>query len=237
MGVDMLSRIMLKARHEWNQFQLTRSQRLFAERDSFQFIYDNHDRDTCIYDNQWALRDACISRAPSTGALMEFGVFKGNSINRFARYLKAHGDTRNLIGFDSFRGFSEVWSGAENEFPSERFDREGVFPSVEDNVELIDGYIEDTLQGYLDSSGIESVAFAHIDTDTYSPAVTALSKLKPFVVPGSVLLFDELCGYPNWRNHEYRALNEVFERGEYDYLGFGIGARRTKLISAGIVIK
>ena len=114
------------------------------------------------------------------------------------------------------------------------FDREGVYPKVADSVELVDGYIENTLPKYMAEHPELKVAFVHSDTDTHSPASTVLTTLKPHFAPGAVIVFDELCGYPNWRSHEYRALRESFSPDEYEFLGFSVGARRINLMNAAI---
>ena len=37
---------------------------------------------------------------------------------------------------------------------------------------------------------------------------------------GSVILFDELYGYPGWRHHEYKALQEVLAPSSYRFISF-----------------
>ena len=95
-------------------------------------------------------------------------------------------------------------------FQIDTFDQKGCLPKVEDNTSLVDGFIEDTLPKYIQKNSIrDGIAFIHIDTDTYSPAKVVLEELKPYFKSGTIILFDELLGYPNWRNHEFKALNEV----------------------------
>ena len=107
---------------------------------------------------------------------------------------------------------------------------------MEANVNLINGFVEDTLEGFMKTKPSEDISFIHIDTDTYSPAKTILSLLKPAMKTGSVVLFDELCGYPNWRSHEYRALKEVFNDNEYEFIGFSQKNAGSPLIKAAIKI-
>ncbi|GAA5316974.1 MAG: hypothetical protein AseanaTS_21780 [Candidatus Pelagadaptatus aseana] len=124
----------------------------------------------------------------------------------------------------------------DKEFPSSRFDRKGIFPKVSENVHLIDGYIEDTLPNFVGSTDGLEIAFVHVDTDTYSPASVILKNLKPYLSSGSIILFDELCGYPNWRAHEYKALIENFSEDEYEFIGFSVGARSINLMNAAVRI-
>ena len=60
-----------------------------------------------------------------------------------------------------------------------------------------------------------------MDMDTYTPTKYALNKIKPFLQKGSIILFDEFYGFPDWQNHEYKALKETFKEEEYKYFAFG----------------
>ena len=66
-----------------------------------------------------------------------------------------------------------------------------------------------------------SFALIHFDMDLYAPTKFALEKLLPFLQPGSLILFDELHGYPGWEYGEFKALNELFPRDRYRFLAFG----------------
>ncbi len=48
-----------------------------------------------------------------------------------------------------------------------------------------------------------------------------LGLLKPYLVPGVLILFDEHHGYPGWENGEFKALNEILDRSDFKYLAFG----------------
>ena len=50
------------------------------------------------------LWDFALSKIEVDGAVAEFGVFKGNSINYFARKLQGRA---SIYGFDSFEGLQE----------------------------------------------------------------------------------------------------------------------------------
>lgn len=209
-------------------------QAIRAWNDSQDFIYENTQLNTRLYHDHWELRKAVFDMREGDGEILEFGVFEASSTNFFAKMMSDHGDSRCLVGFDSFSGFSEDWTGVEKSYPKDRFDRSGIFPDVEANVKLVDGFIEASLPKYIQENSIDSVAFVHIDTDTYSPAKTVLSLLKPYFGRGTIVLFDELLGYPNWRSHEYRALTETLDRDSYEYLGFAVSGPRARLIKAAI---
>jgi SAM-dependent methyltransferase len=68
------------------------------------------------------------------------------------------------------------------------FRRHG-FPLQENNVHLVKGLFEETL----DVQG--SVALAHIDADWYESVSTCLGRIAPRLVPGGVLVIDD---YNDW---------------------------------------
>jgi len=208
-----------------------------AFRDSQEFIYQNSGPRTLAFRDTAELRRHCLESAPKDGALFEFGVFRGNSINAFARQLIADGDSRLIFGFDSFSGFSEPWSGRNLEIGVTHFDLKGNLPAIQSNVQLVVGFIEESLPKFLTTNAIDEVAFVHIDTDTYSPAKTVLTNLKKHLRTGSIVLFDEICGFRNWRSHEFRALSETFAEDEYDFIGFAHAARGAELIKGAIRIR
>ena len=39
---------------------------------------------------------------------------------------------------------------------------------------------------------------------------------------GSIIVFDELYNYPGWSVGEYKALTEVFDEKEYEFLVFSV---------------
>ena len=215
------------------------AQKKLAFLDSQNFIYENSSLSTLSFNAPDALKKLhtyCLNNMPKKGFIFEFGVYKGKSINFFAKSLKELKDQRILFGFDSWKGFSEEWSGVNEIYTREKFDLKGNLPKVENNVVLIDGYIENSLPKFIEKNNIEKVAFVHIDTDTYTPAKVVLSNLKKYFQAGTIILFDEFCGYPNWRSHEYKALVEVLDRNEYEYLGFAHNGNVAYLTKSAIRI-
>ena len=212
------------------------SQKYLAFKDSQEFIYKNSELNTLTFSDHFELREHCIKNCLKEGMLAEFGVFKGKSINFFAKKLIEQNDIRTIYGFDSFEGFSEEWSGVDKIYGEKFHDQKGKLPEVEKNVKLIPGFIETSLEKYLSQNEIKNVSFIHIDTDTYSPAKVILTLLKPFIKKGTIILFDELCGYPNWRSHEFKALTEVFDNEDYEFIGFAQSHSKANLIKAAIRI-
>ena len=88
------------------------------------------------------------------------------------------------------------------------------------NVKLIKGKVQETLDQFLKDKTDKKIVFVHLDMDTYASTKYALNKIKPFLQKGSVLLFDEFYGYPNWQQEEYKAFSEVFNEKEYKYIAF-----------------
>jgi len=147
---------------------------------------------------------------------LEFGVFKGSSINMFADYLSQK--NLKIYGFDSFEGLEEDW--ITNEYnPIGTFSLNKKNPKVLKNVNLIKGKVQTTLESFLKEKK-EKITFVHMDVDTYTPTKFILNKIKPFLQKGSIILFDEFYGFPNWQLHEYKAFTEVFSEQEYKYIAF-----------------
>ena len=93
-------------------------------------------------------------------------------------------------------------------------------PKVSNNVKLIVGKVQETLENFLKENYGKKITFAHLDMDTYTPTKFTLEKIKPLLTKGSILLFDQFYGFPNWQDHEFKAFKEVFKEGEYRYIAF-----------------
>ncbi len=180
---------------------------------SARFMEENASK-AMIFGRKPRLHNFVAGEIAGNGLLVECGVFQGGSINRMARMLPK----RVIHGFDSFEGLSERWIG--NDHLAGHFDLDGVLPEVEDNVRLIKGWIDDTFEPFLNEND-GPIDYLHIDTDTYSPAKTILNLAKSRLVPGSIILFDELYGYPAWEENEYKALKETIPDDAYEYIAFG----------------
>jgi hypothetical protein len=156
---------------------------------------------------------AALTAAPAAGLVLEFGVWKGRTVNLIA------GLRPDAIvhGFDSFEGLPEAWRPG---FGAGMFRTEAL-PEVAPNVRLEVGLFDRTLPGFLDRIGPAPVAFLHIDCDLYASTQTVLAQLRGRIVPGTVILFDEYFNYPGWQRHEHRAFQEfILEQGlRYAYIG------------------
>jgi hypothetical protein len=171
-----------------------------------------------LFDDDTAIRTYAFSRIKTSGLFLELGVWNGASINHFAQLLRARGSDSVIHGFDSFEGLKTDWHGQAN--PAGYFGRGGKLPRVETNVALHKGWIEETLPVFLGTHP-GSITFAHFDLDIYESTKAALNLLRDRFAPGSIILFDEFHGYPNWRNGEFKAFHESFSNDKYRYLAFG----------------
>jgi hypothetical protein len=149
------------------------------------------------------------------GLFLEFGVYKGDSLNLLA-------DMKPDViwrGFDSFAGLPEDWTlGAK----AGAFDVKHKLPPVRSNVRLVPGFFDKTLEPFLVQNPGKKIAFLHVDCDLYSSTKTVLTALQDRLVPGSIILFDELINYTGWQDQEYRAFMEyVAEQNvSFEYIGF-----------------
>ena len=190
-------------------------------RDSFETFREEMTQ-ALLFPQKGRMRTWCLDRAIATtgadGLYLEFGVFRAEGLNNFARRLARK--NLSITGFDSLRGLSEDWLGNHNGREAGAYSVGGKMPKLESNASIRDGWVQDTLPGFLAEHGDAKIAFAHLDFDTYTPTAYALQQIRDRLIPGTVLLFDELYGYPGWRIHEYKALKECLPDDAYRYLCF-----------------
>lgn len=172
-----------------------------------------------LFSEREGLWDAALSYATAEGLFAEFGVFEGVSINYFAKKLEYK--NIRIYGFDSFEGLKEPWYGTDAAISA--FDRGGELPDVLSNVELVAGWFDHTLPAFL-AAHQEKVSFLHMDADTYESTHLVLDLLKDRIGQGTVIVFDEYLGFPNWQNGEFRAWQEFVaaQRITYAYIGFSL---------------
>ena len=92
-------------------------------------------------------------------------------------------------------------------------------PDLPDNVIPVKGWIQDTLPPFLIEKD-PKINFVHIDVDTYETTKFILDLIKPRLVKGALILFDELYNFEGWDVGEYKALTEVFKESEYKFEAF-----------------
>ena len=138
------------------------------------------------------------------GEVLEFGVYKGASIIRFATYRELLENTysRKIIGFDIFGEFPKTDNDDDNKF-IQRFEEQGgngiSKEALEDfikhkninNIELIKGNVFDTLDEFLEKNKQIKISLLHLDLDVYKPTKFILEKLYERMVPGGIIVFDD----------------------------------------------
>ena len=192
--------------------------------------FKNYFKESFVFSDDNSIRNFAINEAikkfDKENLFLEFGVFKGDSINLFAKNLKKINAT--IFGFDSFKGLKNEWMTEEFNPPG-TFDLKGKKPKTENNVELIDGWVEETIKKFF-SENSQKIAFVHFDLDTYESTSFVLKSIKKNLQPGTIILFDEFYGFPNWEKYEYRAFREEIEGNKFKYIAFGSRQACIKII-------
>ncbi len=145
------------------------------------------------------------------GMCLEFGVAGGYSLNRMSKKLT----NMKFYGFDSFEGLAEDWLGTDVQ--KSTFSQKGKLPNVNANVTLVKGWFDKTLSEFISNNDMGNIRLIHIDADTYEATSIIFTQIGPHIQKGLFILFDELIGYPNWQNGEYKALIEAKEKFGFNY--------------------
>jgi hypothetical protein len=164
------------------------------------------------------------------GVIMDFGARWGQNMSLFTALrsiYEPYNRHKKVIGFDTFSGFPSIRKEDGN---SEMI--------AKDNIGVTDNYVEylnkvmqcqegdnplahikkydfvvgDACKGildYLDEYPETIVALAYFDFDLYEPTKKCLEAIKPRLVKGSVLGFDELNDHDS--PGETKALMEIFD--------------------------
>lgn len=156
------------------------------------------------------------------GAIVECGLFKGNSFFRMVHFrdLLESRYSRKVIGFDIFGAFPETEFTKDKKYLHEFTNSAGI-NSIEldelnkimnykklENYEFIKGDINITISEYCKANEHLKIALLHIDTDVYEPAVTILENMYDRVVKGGVIMFDDYGTFPG----ETAAVDEFFAK-------------------------
>ncbi|WP_338516647.1 TylF/MycF/NovP-related O-methyltransferase [Alteromonas gracilis] len=148
------------------------------------------------------------------GCIVECGVYQGNSLFAFAKFLEIFhpGDRiRHVIGFDSFQGLTDFtekdgpmypnrskvkggWSAGD--FKDAFYElvdlyHEDMFVPQAKRVQIVEGNILETVPKYVNDHPGLRISLLHLDVDIYEPNLCALKHLYPRVVPGGLVVLDE----------------------------------------------
>jgi hypothetical protein len=151
------------------------------------------------------------------GQILDLGVYKGGSTRALARIFP----DQVIHGFDSFEGLPEDWSHV---LKGEFGETKGALPDMPDNVKLYKGWFDDTLPVWLEGHGDRPISVLRVDCDIYSSTKTIFSVLRPLIVPGTWIVFDELIGYRGWQDHEFKAFSEFLADTGFsaEYVSYGL---------------
>jgi Methyltransferase domain len=187
------------------------------------------------FETRERLLDYAVTKINSTensiknGLLLEFGVYRGHSINYFAERIDPK---RRFYGFDSFEGIHVDWHG--NDLSKGAFDVGGVLPEVRPNVTLVKGWFDKTLPPFF-AEHPEPIAFVSHDCDTYEAAKIVFQFTADRLRPGTMIVFDDYWGYRGWKSGEHKAWRELVEERKitYEYLAFTIQQVFVKITAVG----
>lgn len=180
-----------------------------AAKTSAEFIKKNISN-TMVFSKSTDIFHYTLNLCLKNGLFIELGVFNGTTINFQSNILSEI----RFFGFDSFEGLKEDWKGSHLSLGA--FNRYGKLPKVNKNVTLIKGWIQDTLPSFLKEKN-NKISYVHFDIDTYESTRDALNIMKPYFQKGSILVFNEFFGYPNWENGEFKAFNEFIKQSDFDF--------------------
>ena len=126
----------------------------------------------------WDYTIQSISKT-SAGVYLEFGVFKGNSINYFSNALPKY----MFYGFDSFEGLAEDWKG--HYLTKGDFNVDGKVPIVNPNVTLIKGWFNETLPKFI----LDFAESILIISCSFAISNEKKPTLSPWVRPACITMF------------------------------------------------
>ena len=176
------------------------------------------------------------------GSIIECGVYLGGGLMTFAQLsaiLEPINHQRQVIGFDTFAGFTELSEQEKAISPiaeSGLFKVEGdICADIQRSVALFDsnrfinhvpkvfiekGDISETLPKYLEKNPHLVVSLLYLDMDLYEPTKVAIELLLPRMPKGAVIAFDEM-NRPGWPG-ETRAVMETVGIGNLEIEKFSV---------------
>jgi hypothetical protein len=147
------------------------------------------------------------------GVILEFGIWWGQNLTTFENLRAIYepfNKNRRIIGFDTFSGYASFSKsdkknnvikpgnyGVPRRYKSylEKIiafhESNNVLGNLKKH-ELIEGNVVKTVPKYFKSNPETIVALAYFDLALYKPTKIALETIKPHLIPGSVIMFDEL---------------------------------------------
>lgn len=127
--------------------------------------------------------------------IIEFGSYRGGSAIFMASLAKRLGLKATIFALDTFEGMPETDSvlDAHNEGDFNNVDLSEIIAYSNslglDNLHFVKGLFEDTAYSLLKKA--DRVALSHIDCDIYSAVVYAYEIVKPCMLKGGYIVFDD----------------------------------------------
>jgi predicted O-methyltransferase YrrM len=129
------------------------------------------------------------------GNIIEFGTYKGGNAIFMAHVARRLLPGVQVFALDTFQGMpatdSAIDAHSAGDFGDANLEdlRAYVAQCGLDNLHLIQGRLEDTAAGVISKS--RPFALAHIDTDIHSAVAHAYEAIRPAMVPGGYIVFDD----------------------------------------------
>lgn len=157
------------------------------------------------------------------GHIAEFGSWKGSNVMFMAKVLNMIDPYSNKLvySFDSFEGLTE-FDEKDNEAISLKGAYRGnldeltdlmTLNSLEDNINIQKGYIENTLPALLEADPALSFSLVYCDTDLYASTKVILDSLHSRLMKGGLFIFDE-WNHPTWPGETTAAREFLNEHGD-----------------------
>jgi len=152
------------------------------------------------------------------GHIIEFGVFKGVSLIRFATFLKLMKSNKKIIAFDAFgkhpttkilsdhKRRNKLLSHGEEGISEKQLMKILKHKGLEKNIQLIKGDITKTGHRYLKQHPQLKISLLNLDVDFYEPSISILKNFYPKLSKGGILMLDD---YGIW-DGETLATDEYF---------------------------
>jgi len=132
--------------------------------------------------------------ALADGHIAEFGTYRGGSAIFMAMVAKRLHPEVQVFAFDTFDGMPATDASKDvhqqGDFPMDFEELSAAIRALGlDNLHLVKGLFEDTAGPVLEAYG--PIRLAHIDCDIHAGIEAAYGALKPAMVPGGYLVFDD----------------------------------------------
>ena len=136
-----------------------------------------------------------LSHSSATGHIVEFGSLRGGSAIFMAIIAKELLPGSMITSFDTFKGFPktnpEVDAYRQGSFENVDVNELRTYAAALDlnNLTFIEGAFEDTIPQALKELG--QIALAHIDCDVYDSVAYTYKEIKPYLINGGYLIYDD----------------------------------------------